>query len=220
MTDPTYTPKKSVALLIDGENLSATFAGQLISRSCQQGPLVVKRVYGNAHVLNGWNDAPGFRIIHSGTGKNAADILLAIEAIDLSYSGQIGTFVLASSDSDFCHVAHRLREAGFTVIGIGEDKTVERFRKACTTFHELKQPACEAPPPAPSDLDKKIRKVIEGGTGQRSLRITSLGQTMYRQHDVRIGSLPQKNWREYLTSKPDLYHCDVKGKNARVHLRG
>ena len=212
-------PRAKVAILIDGENLGAKFAGQLVTQAEKIGSLMIKRVYGNVTVLNGWNDVPGFRVVHSGTGKNAADILLAIEAVDLSYSDQIGTFVLASSDGDFGHLALRLREAGFDVIGMGEVKAGERFRKACTAFHELKQPACESNRPAPEHLDTQIHKVIDGGEGRRNLQIARLGQTMYRQHDVRISSLPEKNWRAYLTSKPDLYRCDDRGKNARVHLR-
>lgn len=218
MNDLSESFQSGVALLVDGENLSSKFAGRLISQSLKYGSLTIKRIYGDASLLNGWNDAPCFRVVHSGTGKNAADILLAIEAIDLSYSRRIGTFVLASSDGDFSHIAHRLREAGFRVIGVGEAKAGERFRKACTHFHEVKLPTAEATRLGLSELDAQIYDVIICGTGQRNIPIASLSALMHRRFEVRISSRPEKTWRRYLTSKPDLYRCDDKGPNARVHL--
>ena len=67
-------------------------------------------------------------------GKNAADIALAIDAVDLSYRERLDGFVLVSSDSDFTRLAQRLREGGFAVYGFGESKTPRAFRSACHRF--------------------------------------------------------------------------------------
>ena len=69
--------RPGVALLIDGDNLPATYAGKLITLACKLGPLEIRRVYADARKRVDWCEAPGFNLIHAGCGKNAADILLA-----------------------------------------------------------------------------------------------------------------------------------------------
>lgn len=216
MTDLSQHSTTGVALLIDGENLGASFAGQIIAQAGRHGTLIVKRVYGNTAQINRWCEAPGFRVIHSGTGKNAADILLAIEAVDLAHSRQVSTFVLASSDGDFRHLAHRLREAGHNVVGVGDTKAPETFRQACSKFHELKGPRAEGR--EPGKFDAQIHTVIKGNSERRKLPVASLNGLMRKQYDIKISELPEKTWRKYLESKPDLYRCDAKGPDAHVEL--
>jgi len=64
------------------------------------------------------------------TGKNASDITLVIDAMDLLHSGRFDGFCLVSSDSDFTRLAARIREQGVDVFGFGEQKTPESFRQA------------------------------------------------------------------------------------------
>ena len=68
------------------------------------------------------------------TGKNSTDITLVIDAMDLLHSGRFDGFCLVSSDSDFTRLAARIREQGIDVYGIGQAKTPESFRQACTRF--------------------------------------------------------------------------------------
>src|SRR5215211_847348 len=68
------------------------------------------------------------------TGKNASDITLVIDAMDLLHSGRFDGFCLVSSDIDFTRVAARIREQGVDVFGFGEQKTPESFRQACRRF--------------------------------------------------------------------------------------
>ncbi len=68
------------------------------------------------------------------TGKNASDITLVIDAMDLLHSGRFEGFCLVSSDSDFTRLASRIREEGVDVYGFGEQKTPESFRQACRRF--------------------------------------------------------------------------------------
>ena len=67
-------------------------------------------------------------------GKNASDIGLIIDAMDILYTGDVQGFCLVSSDGDFNKLATRLREAGKFVIGMGEKKTPESFRASCERF--------------------------------------------------------------------------------------
>ena len=66
--------------------------------------------------------------------KNATDIGMVIDAMDILHSGRFDGFVLVSSDSDFTALANRLREAGLSVIGMGESKTPEALRNVCNRF--------------------------------------------------------------------------------------
>jgi NYN domain len=68
------------------------------------------------------------------TGKNASDITLVIDAMDLLHSGRFDGFCLVPSDSDFTRLAARIREQGVDVFGFGEQKTPESFRQACRRF--------------------------------------------------------------------------------------
>jgi hypothetical protein len=68
------------------------------------------------------------------TGKNASDIALVIDAMDLLHSGRFDGFCLVSSDSDFTRLASRLREQGADVYGFGAQKTPESFRQACRRY--------------------------------------------------------------------------------------
>ena len=67
-------------------------------------------------------------------GKNAADIALAVDAMDLLYRDRLDGIALMSSDSDFTRLAQRLREGGLAVYGFGESKTPGAFRAACHRF--------------------------------------------------------------------------------------
>lgn len=176
----------------------------------------VKRVYGNAPQITGWDAAPGFRLMHSGSIKNGADILLSIDAVHLSHAEQIDTFAIATSDQDFSHLAHHLRERGFQVIGIGEEKAPLAFRKACTTFHELSEKT-ENLPKNLDKLDKQIHQLISKAP-KREMQISLLNSRMKKEFEVKISEHPLKTWRKYLESKSHLYQCDPKSPVAKVRL--
>jgi NYN domain len=126
-----------VAVFVDGENISADHADTIRVRAERHGQVDVLRVYGNAASMVRWHDAPGYRLLHSGTGKNATDILLVVDAMELALSGGFSTIVIASSDKDFLHLVLRLREKGLAVIGIGEGKASPLLRAGCAEFHQL-----------------------------------------------------------------------------------
>src|SRR2546428_8118792 len=67
------------------------------------------------------------------TRKNAADIKMAVDAIELSFErGYITTFVLGTGDSDFTPLVHKLRELNRRVIGVGiEASTSALLPPAC-----------------------------------------------------------------------------------------
>ena len=68
--------------------------------------------------------------------KNAADIKLAVDAIELSYERDyLTTFVIGTGDSDFTPLVHKLREMNKRVIGVGvKDSTSALLPPACDEF--------------------------------------------------------------------------------------
>ena len=133
---------ESLAVLIDADNTSARYANAIFEEIVKLGEANVRRVYGDfsGTRLSGWDAAIQSLAIlqnqqRSNTkGKNASDIALVIDAMDLMSKGSLDGFCLVSSDSDFTRLAQRLREEGLRVYGFGERKTPEAFRNACNRF--------------------------------------------------------------------------------------
>ena len=131
-----------LAVLIDAENASARHARAVFEAARRLGEATVRRVYGDFSNgrLASWDAAIGaYSIVpcHQPShvrGKNAADIALAVDAMDLLYRERLDGFALMSSDSDFTRLAQRLREGGLAVFGFGESKTPRAFRAACHRF--------------------------------------------------------------------------------------
>jgi hypothetical protein len=211
-------PKKPrVALLIDGENISVAFAGQILVRASKTAHPSVKRVYGNAPQITGWDAAPGFRLMHSGSIKNGADILLSIDAVHLSHAEQIDTFAIATSDQDFSHLAHHLRERGFQVIGIGEEKAPLAFRKACTTFRELSEKT-ENLPKNIDKLDKQIHQLISKAP-KREMQISLLNSLMKKEFEVKISEHPLKTCENIWNRKAICTNATLKAPLPRCDWR-
>ncbi len=131
-----------LAVLIDADNVTARNAGAILDEIASFGEPSVRRVYGDwsSQALSQWKEQArdlGL-VMHQQSantkGKNASDIGLVIDAMDILHAGKVDGFVLVSSDSDFTRLASRIREDGLQVIGIGEAKTPESLRKVCNRF--------------------------------------------------------------------------------------
>lgn len=134
---------KRLAVLIDGDNFTPDLAAKLFDEVSKQGVPTIKRVYGTASGINGWREKSRIYSValrELTPGKNAADMALAIDAMDILHDGKIDGFCLVSSDSDFAALATRLREDGVSVHGFGESKTATAFRQACDAFKALERP--------------------------------------------------------------------------------
>lgn len=131
-----------LAVLIDADNATANIADALFAEVAKIGEASVRRIYGDfsGTRLKGWADVlPHHAIIPQQIppnikGKNASDIALVIDAMDLLHSARFDAFCLVSSDSDFTRLAARIREQGVDVLGFGKQTTPVSFRKACKKF--------------------------------------------------------------------------------------
>lgn len=172
-----------LAVLIDADNISCKIANALFEEIAKIGEASVRRIYGDfsSPSLAGWaKTLPNHAIIPAQnfantSGKNATDIALVIDAMDLLHSGRFDGFCLVSSDSDFTRLAARIREQGLHVYGFGEQKTPESLRKACHRFvytENLGTDTCAAEPVAANSPSKplqppsKARPLINKAIGQ------------------------------------------------------
>ena len=146
------TPR--LAVLIDADNVLAKHAEAILKEISTIGEPALRRVYGDwsSQMLQGWKSAArdlGL-VMHQQSantrGKNASDIGLVIDAMDILHQGKFDGFVLVSSDSDFTRLASRIREEGLEVVGIGEAKTPESLRKVCNRFILIENIVGEAAP--------------------------------------------------------------------------
>lgn len=136
-----------VALLIDADNSASTLIPSLLAEAGKLGDVSIRRVYGNWSLssMHAWQEvAPhyGLEQRHHGQtapGKNATDIALVVDAMDILYGGAIDHFCLVTSDSDYTPLVLRLRSAGCQVLGIGKPTTPLALQTACTEFVSTEQ---------------------------------------------------------------------------------
>ncbi len=152
------------AVLIDADNIPARYATAILKEITSFGEPALRRVYGDwaAERLRPWSEQTRSLglVAHQETantkGKNASDIGLVIDAMDILHTGRFDGFVLVSSDSDFTALANRIREQGLDVIGIGEAKAPEALRNVCNRFVLIENIVAEEPekPGAPKAQGK------------------------------------------------------------------
>lgn len=136
--------KMQLAVLIDADNVSSRYAATIFEELENYGLSTYRRIYGNWSKGNGWTE--GILLEHSimpvqqfsyTTGKNATDMAMVIDAMDILYKNKVQGFCLVTSDSDFTRLAMRLREENMFVLGMGESKTPQALTRACNKFIHL-----------------------------------------------------------------------------------
>ncbi len=138
-------PARNIALLIDADNASWQALDPVLTALAEFGRVNVRRVYGNwsKEGLKGWREMSVMHGIEPQQqfdltrGKNATDMKMTIDAMDLLHRGRIDAFGIMSSDSDFMPLATRIRQDGLDVYGFGNTNTPAGFRNACTRFIDV-----------------------------------------------------------------------------------
>src|SRR5688572_14207700 len=131
---PPYQHAPNAALLIDFDNVTmgirsdlAAELRSLLSSEIIKGKVAVQRAYAD------WRRYPQYIVplseasvdlifapAYGSSKKNATDIRLAIDALELVFTRpEIGVFILLSGDSDFSSLVLKLKEYGKYVIGVG-----------------------------------------------------------------------------------------------------
>ncbi len=148
-------PERRIALLIDADNAPASKIDVILAEVARHGTANVRRAYGDwkSPHLKSWEatlHAYAIRPIQQfaySRGKNASDMAMVIDAMDLLYARTVDGFALVSSDADFTPLVMRILTEGVKVFGFGERKTPEPFVNACSQFtyvEGLVQPSSDA----------------------------------------------------------------------------
>ena len=136
---------KNIALLIDADNIDPRGIDAVLTVLAELGQVNIRRAYGNwaKDALKRWGDITNRYGIRPHQqfdltrGKNATDMAMTIDAVDLLYQGKVDGFGIMSSDSDFTPLVSRLRQDGHPVYCFGDAKTPEALRTACTRFIDI-----------------------------------------------------------------------------------
>ena len=165
------TKKDHIALFIDCDNISHRAIEGIISELSNYGVVNIRQAYGNwtKSNLKNWEEKllefaikPIQQFDYS-KNKNATDILMTIDAIDLLHTKKIDAFAFATSDSDFTPVVMRVQQEGIKVFGFGEKKTPDAFMAACSQFifTEKLMATTDEVPVVGSSSKKEVRKTSE-----------------------------------------------------------
>lgn len=154
---------RNIALLIDADNTQPKAIDAVLTVMADLGQVNIRRAYGNFAkgnlarwdtITNKFGIRPHQQFDIS-KGKNATDMAMTIDAIDLLYQGKVDGFGIMSSDGDFTPLVTRVRQEGIVVYGFGEAKAPDAFKNACTRFIDIDKlmkaaEAADDQPPPPS----------------------------------------------------------------------
>lgn len=228
-------PSKSrdIAVLIDGDNAQPSLIENLLAEAAKHGRVMVRRIYGDwtAPNMSKWKTMLNSHAVHPvqqfryTTGKNATDIALVIEAMDLMYAGVIGGFCIVSSDSDYTRLAIRIREQGLFVMGIGGATTPQSFVNACEVFVRTEhltpkpQPKQQTKEVASADWIPMVKKAI-AATAQNNgwASLGAVGGNVHKTNpDFSHKNYGYKQLSQLLKSEPSIF--ETKGDPSAIQVR-
>ena len=140
-----------IALLIDADNAPADKIDEILTELSTLGEINVRRAYGNwtKHGLGSWQERllefairPIQQFDYS-KRKNATDMAMTVDAMELLYSERPDAFGIVSSDADFTPLVMHLRSKGAAVYGFGAAQTPKPFVNACSRFLYLESLGAE-----------------------------------------------------------------------------
>jgi len=161
--------KDHIALFIDCDNISHRAIEGIISELSNYGVVNIRQAYGNwtKSNLKNWEEKllefaikPIQQFDYS-KSKNATDILMTIDAMDMLHTKNIDAFAFATSDSDFTPVVMRVQQEGIKVFGFGEKKTPAPFMAACSQFIFTEKLMSTYEAPVEADKSKTTTKSVK-----------------------------------------------------------
>ena len=161
--------------------------------------------------------------------KNASDIKLGIDAVDLLYTSPVDTFVIVSSDSDYVPLVSKLRASGKIVLGAGErNKAPDTLVKSCDRYFYLDQDKTtnkskkKTTAPKRKAIDNLIRRAFMASVDEHGIVPgNKLHQTIRRldpSFDYRVYNY--SNFTKFLEASPILKLIRSKdGSDTTIELK-
>ena len=176
-----------IALLIDAENVPVNRMESVIKEMAKYGTAITSRFYADIKAISDdWRRISSefaIRPIHQynvAVKKNAADMAMSLDALEIMNQGLVNMFILVTSDSDFTPLVIKLREKGAIVVGMGDQKASKAFVSSCNEFKyfDYLLDGEKAEDISTSDLETTIRGlIIESGTDGK-IMLSSLGNLL------------------------------------------
>ncbi|UNK59068.1 NYN domain-containing protein [Pseudoxanthomonas daejeonensis] len=232
-------PEKRIALLIDADNAPASKIDVILAEVARYGVANVRRAYGNwksphlkqwEAVLHEYAIRPIQQFAYS-TGKNASDMAMVIDAMDLLYARNLDGFAIVTSDADFTPLVMRLLTDGEKVYGFGEKKTPSPFVNACSKFTYLEalgappdngKVEASAPKKAAQDLRgdarlvQMLRSAVDSGSGDDGwTRLDVVGSQIGNQASFDPRNYGYRKLSD-LVKASDLFEVKQEGKTIWV----
>jgi len=187
---------------MDYENARDVNLQRVLTEAAAFGRVIVRRAYADwtryAKAQGALREA-GFEELHqftTGSGtKNATDIHLTVDAMDLLYTRPIDVFMLVTADSDFAKLARRIREGGKKVIGLGAKRRVGRaLVQSCDQFIYYDQtpgPNAALPETAYAEEARLVPLRSEPAAQKHGTeRAATKGEKLSERHHVVLEAMP------------------------------
>ena len=223
--------RPAVALLIDADNASLGSLDQVLAALAEHGDLTIRRAYGNwfKSTLKAWDPEltrRGIRPVQQSDpvrGKNATDLALVIDAVDLHHTIRPDVYALVSSDSDYAPLAHFLRERGVQVIGFGRANTAESFRVACTAFVPIPDAPAAEPKPKPKG-QPTLPELLTGAIAKNAdkqgwARVSAVANYMRQHHGQSAKDHGKATWTKVLRGLPGYEFRNEGTTNVAVRVK-
>jgi uncharacterized protein (TIGR00288 family) len=232
----TFPNASRVALLIDADNIAAKLAAPMLHDVSTLGRVSTGRVYANfagpkmdswASLVRDWNLRPvhGYRVT---AGRNAADIALVVDAMDLLRDGAIDVFALVTDDADLTPLVRRIQGQGLVVCGYGSRRASRTLQRACNRFvilEELQHKPAQGAVPTRwrtrlLEAEEKVATaVLRLGRGERPIALAALGQHLAESSGFDPRAFGCRSLKE-LVAALELVEVIGDGDPPMVRLRG
>lgn len=214
-----------VALLIDGDNISANHARAILKTASRYGEITFSRCYVNGGKGNGdWVGKNVCEVLYTGQGSNASDFRLSFEAVELEAHGGYDVFVIATHDSDMCHIVRWLESKGRKVVVVGTSSMSHGLREAASMKHiftpkqKVENPQKQDDVNLAINVENIISSLLEECDGKMAMSL--FGHKMREQHGITAKKAGAKTWTAYFTGGDERFVLVGEGLEAFITLAG
>jgi uncharacterized protein (TIGR00288 family) len=231
-----YTNKISeqkIALFIDCDNISHNAIEEIINELSNYGVTYIKNAYGDwkKPLMKGWQEElqkfaikPIQQFAYT-KQKNATDMAMVIDIMDLLYENKIDAFAIATSDSDFTPIVMRILREGMEVYGFGEDKTPDALVKACSRFiYTDKAPSKESTKGSVKIIDDELINLLNRAIDEVSeddgwANIASVGKYMSRRSSFSPKNYGYKKLGELLKNLKGYFATRLNNEKTIMYVK-
>lgn len=211
----------NIAVLVDADNAEFDKMQAIIEKISTYGRITTKRIYGNwkKNSLKNWEEVIKNLAFNAQQqfdyvkGKNATDIALVIDAMELLHTERYDAFVIVSSDSDYTPLNIKLKETGIFIVGVGKQASSDSFKRSCDDFINVETLTNEQADEPISEEELALHKLLKDGTEVESwvnedgfVNIASVGPYIKRvRPDFDIKKFGVKKLPEFIALHPERY---------------